>query len=111
MELELDQPYALDRFAFDMLDARDVEEVVFIQFYDKPLHLRRVHPAVWLGYIQDGHPEIWKDVPGHAVDRQKTHQCDGYDHHQKRDRASQCKRHQVHRESSAGSAAPSAMET
>src|SRR6478736_7917589 len=36
MELELDQPNALDRFAFDMLDAGDVEEVVLIIVDDEP---------------------------------------------------------------------------
>ena len=105
MELELDQPYALDRFAFDMLDAGDVEEVVLVIVDDEPFHLRRVHAAVRLGHVQDGHPEIREDVPGHAIDRQKTHQCNGYDHRQKRDRASQRKRHQVHRDASAGFAA------
>ena len=105
MELELDQRHALDRFAFDMLDAGDVEEVVLVVVDDEPFHLRRVHAAVRLGDIQDGHPEIREDVPRHPIDRQKTHQCNGYDHRQKRDRASQCKRHQVHRAASARSAA------
>src|SRR6266478_5655799 len=59
VELELDQPYALDRFAFDMLDAGDVEEVVLIIVDDEPFHLRRVHAAVGLGHIQDGNPQIW----------------------------------------------------
>jgi hypothetical protein len=108
MELELDQPYPLDRFAFDVFDAGDVEEVVLIIVNDEPFHLRRVHAAVRLGHIQDGHPEIWEDVPGHAIDCQKTHQCNGYDHCQKRDRASQCNRHQVHRGASAGFIAPGA---
>src|SRR5882757_1219428 len=108
MELELDQPDALDRFAFDMLDAGDVKEVVFIVVDDEPFHLRRVHAAVRLGHIQDGHPKIREDVPRHAIDREKTHQCDGYDHRQKRDRTSQCKRHQVHRDASVGFTGPSA---
>ena len=43
----------------------------------------------------------WEDVPRHAIERQKTHQRSGYDDRQKRDRASQCKRHQVHRAASA----------
>ena len=73
MELQLDQRDALDGFAFDMLDAGDVEEVVFVIVDDEPFHLRRVHAAVRLGDIQNGHAEIREDVPRHATDRQKTH--------------------------------------
>src|SRR5712672_573480 len=43
MELELDEPNALDRLAFDVLDAGDEEEVVFVVVDDELLHLRRVH--------------------------------------------------------------------
>jgi hypothetical protein len=63
MELELDEPYALDRLAFDMLDAGDVEEVVLVVVDDEPFHLRRVHAAIRLCHIQHGHPQIWEDVP------------------------------------------------
>src|SRR6266446_2840119 len=82
MELELDQRYALDRFAFDMLDAGDVEEVVLVVVGDEPFHLRRVEPAVRLRHVQHGHPQIGEDVPRHAIERQKTQQCNGYDGHQ-----------------------------
>ena len=97
MELELDERNALDRFAFDVLDAGDVEEVVLVVVRDKPFHLRWVQAAVRLGHIQHGHPQIREDVPRHAIERQKTQQCSGDHRNQKRDRASQCKRHQVHR--------------
>jgi len=91
MELELDQRYALDRFAFDMLDAGDVEEMVFVIVDDEPFHLRRIKAAIRLRDVNGWHPEIREDIPGHPIDRQKTHQCDGYDHRQERDRSSQCK--------------------
>src|SRR5437899_11884512 len=39
MELELDERHALDRLAFDMLDAGDVEEVVLVVVGDEPFHL------------------------------------------------------------------------
>ena len=93
MELELDERDALDRLAFDMLDSGDVEEVELVVIGDEPFHLRRVEPAVRLRHVEHGHPQIGEDVPRHAIERQKTQQCNGYDHHQKRDRASQCKRH------------------
>ena len=101
MELELDQRHALDRFAFDMLDAGDVEEVVFVIVDDEPFHLRRVQAAVRLGHIQDGHAQIREDVARHAIERKTPHQRNGDYHHQKGDRAAQCKRYQVHRVASA----------
>jgi hypothetical protein len=66
-----------------MLDAGDVEEMVLVIVDDEPFHLRRVHAAVGLCHVQHGHPQIREDVPRHAIERQKTHQCNGYDHHQK----------------------------
>jgi hypothetical protein len=86
MELELDQRYALDRFAFDMLDAGDVVVVG-----DEPFHLRRIQASIRLRDVDGWHTQVGKDVPRHAIDRQKTCQCNGYDHRQKRDRAPQCK--------------------
>ena len=82
MELELDQRHALDRFALDVLDAGDVEEVVLVIVGDEPFHLRRVHAAVRLGDVEDGHAEIREDVARHAIKRQKTDECRGDDHHQ-----------------------------
>src|SRR5258706_12043358 len=98
MELELDQRYALDRFAFDMFDAGNIEEMLFVIVDDEPFHLRRIKAAIRLRDGDGWHPEIREDVPRHATDRQKTHYRNSYDHHQKRYRASQCKRHQVHRD-------------
>jgi len=88
MQLELISPPPWIDLLFDMLDAGDVEEVVLI-IMSKPFHLRRVDAGVRLGHIQDRHPDLGR-CPGNATERQKTHQCDGYDHRQKRDRASQC---------------------
>jgi hypothetical protein len=74
MELELEEPDALDRLALDMLDAGDVEKMVLVIVDDEPFHLRRVHAAVRLRHIQDGDAEVREDVPRHAVERQKADQ-------------------------------------
>ncbi len=68
MELELDQRHALDRFAFDMFDAGDVEEVIFVIIDDEPFHLGRVQAAVRLGHVKHGHSQIWEDVARHAME-------------------------------------------
>jgi hypothetical protein len=51
MKLQLDQRNALDRLAFDVLDAVDVEEVVLVIVSDEPFHLRRVEAAVRLRHV------------------------------------------------------------
>src|SRR3984893_10206148 len=55
MELELDQRYALDRFAFDMLDAGNIEEMVFVIVDDEPFHLRRIKAAIGLRDVDGWH--------------------------------------------------------
>ncbi len=70
MELQFDEPDALDRLALDMLDPGDVEEVVLVIVDDEPLHLRRVHAAERLRHIQHGDAQIREDVSRHAVERQ-----------------------------------------
>jgi hypothetical protein len=100
MELQLDQRNALDRFAFDVLDAGDVEEVVLVVIGDEPFHLRWVQAAIRLRHIQHGHAQIREDVPRHAIERQKPRQYGCHNRNEERDRPSQCKRHQVHRAAS-----------
>jgi hypothetical protein len=102
MELQLNERDALDRLAFDVLDAGDVEEVVLVVVGDEPFHLRRIQATVRLRHIQYRHPQIRKDVSRHAIERQKPRQCDRYDRDHKRDRPPQCERHQVHGVTSAG---------
>jgi hypothetical protein len=102
MELQLDERDALDRLAFDVLDAGDVEEVVLVVVGDEPFHLRRIQATVRLRHVQYRDPQIREDIPCHAIKRQKPRQCHRYDRDQKRDRPPQCTRHQIHRAASTG---------
>jgi hypothetical protein len=102
MELQLDQRNALNRLAFDVLYAGDIEEVVLVVVGDEPFHLGWVQAAIGLRHIQHGHPQIREDVPRHAIERQKPRQCGRHDRNQKRDRPSKCERHQIHGVTPAG---------
>ena len=75
MELKLEEPHALDRLAFDMLNAGDEEEVEFVIVDDEPFHLCRVHAAEWLRHIKHRDAQIRKDVSRHAIQRKKSNQC------------------------------------
>src|SRR5262245_5293169 len=62
VELQLDEPDALDRLAFDMLDAGDVEEMVFVIVDDEAFHLRGIKTAIRLREVDGRHAEIGKDI-------------------------------------------------
>ena len=67
VEEELHQGDALDVAALDVVDAVDVEEVVFVVVGEQPFHLGRVHAAVRLGDVDDGQVQVREDVDRHAV--------------------------------------------
>ena len=79
MKLKLDQGHSLDRFRFDVLDACDVEKVIFIVVDEKSFHLGRVHTAVRLRHVKDRDAEIREHVSRHPPDGENTHQYDGDD--------------------------------
>jgi len=70
MEVQLEQADVLDRLGLDVLDAVDVEEVIFVVVDQVAFHLRGVHAAVGLGHVDDGQVEVRKDVAGHPFDRE-----------------------------------------
>jgi hypothetical protein len=89
IELQLDDRGALDRLRFDVLDACDVEEVIFVVVGKETLHLRGIHAAIWLRDVDRRDAERRKDVARHALDceRGAEHECE-HDH-EDRDRTAQ----------------------
>ena len=82
VEEQLHQGDALDVAALDVVDAVDVEEVVFVVVGEQPLHLGRVHAAIRLGDVDDGQVQVGEDVDRHAVDGQAAAEGDGdHEHH------------------------------
>ena len=67
MELELHHRRALDVLRFDVLDAGDVQEVVFVIEGEEAFHLRGVHAAERLGHVDRRDVQGREDVLGHAV--------------------------------------------
>jgi len=62
MKVELAQTDALDRFRFDVFNARDVEKVILVIRNQEALHLRRTYATVRLGDIDHRQIEIRKDI-------------------------------------------------
>ena len=54
----------------DVVDARDVQEVILVIVRQKPFHLRRVHAAVGLADINHRQIQAGEDVDGHLPNRQ-----------------------------------------
>src|SRR4051812_15695261 len=96
MKLELDQRDTLDIARFHVLDAVDVEEVVFVIVGDESFHLRRVHAAVRLRDVEHRNSDVGKDVALHAEDAHDagSDECDHNDQH--RNRPAKGKRHEIH---------------
>jgi hypothetical protein len=55
VELKLDERDTLDRFRLDVLNARDVEEVVLVVIGEVAFHLCGVHPSIGLGHVNRGY--------------------------------------------------------
>ena len=67
VELELHHRGALDVLRFDVLNAGDVQEVVFVIEGEEAFHLRGVHAAERLGDVDRRDVQGREDVLGHAV--------------------------------------------
>ena len=89
MKLQLQQGSPLDGLRLHMLDARDVEEMVFVVIRQVAFHLRRVHAPVGLGDIDCRNAQRGEDVAGHLLQRQPRPQHDGKNQHDNRYRATQ----------------------
>ena len=65
MKEQLHQRQALDVPRFDVVNARDVQEVILVVIRQEAFHLRRVHAAVRLADINDRQVEAGEDVHRH----------------------------------------------
>src|SRR5207248_5829664 len=79
MKEELDEADVLNRPRFDVLNARDVEKVIFVVRDKEAFHLRWIHAAIRLRDVDHRQVEIWKDVYGHALQREDRAERDAND--------------------------------
>ena len=77
MEKQLHQGKALNVLRLDVMDARDVEEVVLVVIREIPFHLRRVHAAVRLANVDHRQIQAGEDVNRHLANRQHASQRHG----------------------------------
>ena len=90
MKVEFHERHALDILRFNVVNAVDVEEVIFVIVGNQPLHLLGVHTSIRLGNIEDRQIESRKDVYLHPAISQnagKNDRCNK-DHHS--NRATEC---------------------
>ena len=87
VELELHHGRALDVLRFDVLDAGDVKEVVFVIEGEEAFHLGGVHAAERLGDVDRGDVEGREDVLGHAVQAEERGKDQGEDADDQGDRS------------------------
>ena len=76
VEVQFHQRHALDILRLDVVDAGDVEKVVFVVVRQVSLHLRRVHAAVWLADVYDRQVQTGEDVNRHLANCEDAAQRD-----------------------------------
>ena len=91
---------ALDVLRFDVVDAGDVEEVVFVVVGDQPFHLGRVDAAVGLGHVDHRQVEAGEDVDLHARQGKAAAQDEGQHADHDRIRMPEGENDRVHRHAS-----------
>ena len=89
MKVELDQTDILDGFRFHMLNARNVEKVVLIIGDEISLHLRRIHSAIGLRYINHRKIEVGENIHRHTEECQHRTQRHTDNGDENRDRTSE----------------------
>ena len=67
MKHQLHERRALDAFAFDVIDAGDVEEVILVVISQVAFHLGRVHAAVGLRDVDGRIADLREDIDRHAL--------------------------------------------
>ena len=65
MKLKLHDGGSLDVLRLDVLDARDVEEVILVVVGQVAFHLRRIHAALRLRDVDGGNAQRREDIARH----------------------------------------------
>ena len=97
VELELHDRRALDVLGFDVFDAGDVKEVVFVIIRQEAFHLAGFHPAKRLGDVDRRDVQGWEHVLGHAVQAEEGGERQGHDRDDQGDRSTQDQGEEIHR--------------
>ena len=96
VELELHHRGALDVLRFDVLDAGDVEEVVFVIEREEAFHLGGVHAAERLGDVDCRYVQGREDVLGHAVQAEEGREDESDDPDHQGDRPAKDQGKEIH---------------
>lgn len=96
MEKDLHLREALDIAALDVMNARDVQEVVLVVEREQRFHLRRIHAAVRLHHVNHRQIERRKDVDLHPREREAAPHEEPCQRYHDRNWAPQSKREWAH---------------
>ncbi len=88
VEDQLHQRHALNVFGLHVLDAGDVEEMIFVVVGEIAFHLRGIHPAVGLSNVNSGRAQLGENIDLHLPDGQDGSERNGDDGYQNGDRPS-----------------------
>ena len=92
MKTKLQERDALDVLALNVLNPRDVEEVILEIVGEITFHLLRVHAAVGLRNVDRRRAEVWKNVHRHASQSKEGTERHSYHSHHDGNRSLQgCK--------------------
>ena len=90
----------------DVVDARDIEEMILVIVRQETFHLRRVHAAVGLADVDHREVQRGENIDGHLPNRQEPAQADANQRNHHGQRASQCKEDKVHKPHAVDRGAP-----
>src|SRR5262249_4583899 len=82
---------------FDVVDAVDIEEVIFVVVGDQTLHLSRIQAAVGLRDVDDWQIKTWEDVYLHTAQRQPAARNEGNHRNHHCDRPAQSEFDRIHK--------------
>ena len=97
MELELHDRRSLDVLGFDVLDAGDVQEVVFVIIRQEAFHLAGLHAAKGLGDIDRRDVQGREHVLGHAIQAEEGGKRQGHERDDQGDRSTKDQGEEIHR--------------
>src|SRR6266571_3695263 len=96
MEHKLEQRLPRDASAFHVIDAGDVEEVIFVVVRQISFHLLWIHAAIRLGHIDHRIADLRKYIHWHSLKRQHGSKRNRDERNDNSQWTTKCKQYESH---------------